>query len=92
MASANQLAIKQGRDPLADKYQAAAELKRSKMATFSEATRQLIDLNRPTWSNAKHAAQWESTLATYAYPVLGLEIWPETGFSRVVSYTWGIKK
>ena len=22
----------------------------------------------------------------------GLEIWPETGFSRVVSYTWGIKK
>ena len=21
-----------------------------------------------------------------------LEIWPETGFSRVVSYTWGIKK
>ena len=21
-----------------------------------------------------------------------LETWPETGFSRVVSYTWGIKK
>ena len=21
-----------------------------------------------------------------------LEIWPETGFSRVVSYIWGIKK
>ena len=71
MASANQLAIKQGKDPLADKYQAAADLKRSKMATFSEATRQVIDLNRPTWSNAKHAAQWESTLATYAFPVLG---------------------
>ena len=24
--------------------------------------------------------------------VQGLDIWPETGFSRVVSYTWGIKK
>ena len=23
---------------------------------------------------------------------LALETWPETGFSRVVSYTWGIKK
>ena len=23
---------------------------------------------------------------------LHLETWPETGFSRVVSYTWGIKK
>ena len=26
---------------------------------------------RPTWSNAKHAAQWTSTLATYAHPVIG---------------------
>ena len=25
-------------------------------------------------------------------PGVVLEIWPETGFSRVVSYTWGIKK
>ena len=71
MAAANLLAIKQGKDPLEDKHQAAEELKRSKMATFSEATRQVIDLNRPSWSNAKHAAQWESTLATYAFPVLG---------------------
>ena len=71
MAAANRLAIKQGKDPLAEKHQAAVELKRSKMATFSEATRQVIDLNRPTWSNVKHAAQWESTLATYAFPVLG---------------------
>ena len=71
LAAANQLAIKQGKDPLADKYQAAAELKRSKIATFSAATRQVVDLNRPTWSNAKHAAQWESTLTTYAFPLLG---------------------
>ena len=71
MAAANQLAIKQGKDPLADKYQAAAELKRSKIATFSAAARQVVDLNRPTWSNAKHAAQWESTLTTYAFPLLG---------------------
>src|SRR5262249_31294270 len=26
---------------------------------------------RAGWRNAKHAAQWEATLATYAYPVIG---------------------
>ncbi len=31
----------------------------------------VIELHRPTWSNVKHAAQWESTLATYAFPVIG---------------------
>ena len=28
-------------------------------------------MRRPTWSNPKHAAQWESTLAAFAYPVIG---------------------
>ena len=27
-----------------------------------------------------------------SWGIYDLEIWPETGFSRVVSYTWGIKK
>ena len=31
----------------------------------------MIELRRPTWSNAKHAAQWESTLVTYAHPLIG---------------------
>ena len=39
--------------------------------TFWEAARRLIESRRPTWSNPKHAHQWESTLATYAFPVLG---------------------
>jgi integrase len=28
-------------------------------------------MKRPGWRNAKHAAQWPSTLATYVYPSLG---------------------
>ena len=28
-------------------------------------------MRRPTWSNTKHASQWENTLRTYAHPVIG---------------------
>ena len=39
--------------------------------TFTEATARVIELRRPVWSNPKHAAQWQSTLRTYAFPVIG---------------------
>ena len=39
--------------------------------TFAEAASSVIELRRPIWSNPKHAAQWESTLATYAFPAIG---------------------
>ena len=39
--------------------------------TFAEASSHVIELRRPIWSNLKHAAQWESTLATYAFPAIG---------------------
>ena len=32
----------------------------------AEAAAEYIGFRRDTWSNAKHAAQWRSTLATYA--------------------------
>ena len=31
----------------------------------------MLELRRPTWSNDKHAAQWESSLATYVFPIIG---------------------
>ena len=31
----------------------------------------MIELNRPTCSNPKHGAQWESTLTNYVFPRLG---------------------
>ena len=39
--------------------------------TFCEAAIEVIEFNRPTWRNAKHAAQWSSTLRTYAFPHFG---------------------
>lgn len=39
--------------------------------TFKAVALEYIKANRAGWKNAKHASQWENTLATYAYPVMG---------------------
>src|SRR3954452_5380693 len=52
------------RDPL-------AACSRLTALTFKAAAEALIESKRPGWRNAKHAAQWGSTLETYAYPLLG---------------------
>jgi len=38
---------------------------------FRECASKYIEAHRSSWKNAKHAAQWESTLAHYAYPIMG---------------------
>jgi integrase len=52
----------EGIDPLSVRPKAAM--------TFREAAEELIETKRSGWRNAKHAAQWSSTLEAYAYPVL----------------------
>ena len=39
--------------------------------TFEHCAETYIAAHRAGWRNAKHAAQWESTLTTYAWPVIG---------------------
>src|SRR5215472_355093 len=39
--------------------------------TFADCAERYIAAHRAGWRNAKHAAQWPSTLQTYAYPVFG---------------------
>ena len=39
--------------------------------TFREAAQRYVAAHASGWKNAKHAAQWTSTLQTYAYPVFG---------------------
>lgn len=53
-----------GGDPIAVKRQA-------KPKTFKEAALELIESKQHGWKNAKHAAQWTSTLETYVFPRLG---------------------
>ena len=71
LAAENQRLIRQGRNPLVEKRQAVEELRRPSILTFAEAADQVIEMRRPTWSNAKHASQWTNTLRTYAHPVIG---------------------
>lgn len=39
--------------------------------TFRDASSRYIAAHKAGWKNEKHGAQWEATLATYAYPVIG---------------------
>lgn len=39
--------------------------------TFKEAATAYIRAHRTGWRNAKHADQWQATLQTYAYPIIG---------------------
>ena len=68
-AMANAQAVRAGRNPLEEKR--AARSPAPAVPLFADAAAQVIRLRRPTWSNPKHAAQWQSTLQTYAYPVIG---------------------
>ncbi|USX25765.1 integrase arm-type DNA-binding domain-containing protein [Oxalobacteraceae bacterium OTU3CINTB1] len=62
-----------GQDPLevrkAEQLAGAAE--RAKMMTFDQCAAAYIAAHRGGWKNAKHANQWENTLATYASPIIG---------------------
>ena len=70
-AVVNARMIREGRDPLGEKREAIAARKRAPTPTFAEASGIVIEMRRPTWTNAKHAAQWTNTLATYAFPTIG---------------------
>ena len=73
IAHDNRTAVAEGRDPVAEKLESREMARRPALSipTFAEAAAHVIELRRPTWSNPKHAAQWESTLATYVHPVIG---------------------
>ncbi|MDV7341592.1 tyrosine-type recombinase/integrase [Terasakiella sp. A23] len=65
--------VRQGIDPIekrkAERLSAQAEA--VKAITFKECAETYIKTHEPSWKNAKHIAQWTSTLKTYAYPVIG---------------------
>ena len=64
---------KDGIDPIAHKKLQALEkdLKEATTLTFKECAEQYIEAHEQGWKNKKHAAQWGSTLTTYAYPTIG---------------------
>lgn len=49
----------------------AAKLEAARAVTFKKCAEDYIASQRAGWRNEKHAKQWEATLQTYAYPLLG---------------------
>lgn len=62
-----------GVDPLdaRDAEKLALKLNQTKNVTFDYCAKEYIAAHRGGWKNAKHAAQWGSTIATYASPIIG---------------------
>jgi len=62
-----------GVDPAVTKKQAKSALaaQRAKAVNFKTLAEQYIAQHEAGWKNAKHAAQWTSTLETYAFPTIG---------------------
>ena len=65
IALGNRKLARAGGDPLAERRHARG------MPTFEVAAAKVLALHRPGWRNAKHAAQWATTLQEYAHPHLG---------------------
>jgi len=60
-----QKVIKAGGDPLSNRKQ------KDEVPIFEDAAKQVWEHLRPSWKNAKHAAQWINTLRQYAFPHIG---------------------
>ena len=62
-------ALARGVDPLEQRRELKA--KGNNAPTFSNCAEQYISTHKPSWKSLKHGQQWENTLKTYAYPVIG---------------------
>jgi len=63
------LLLLDGIDPIEARRQARAEAEGAK--SFRECAEAFLAAHKEGWRNPKHRQQWETTLETYAYPVLG---------------------
>jgi integrase len=62
-ATALRAVLASGGDPKVER------LKEESVPTFGESADAYVEAMRPSWRNAKHAAQWKMTLTKYAAPI-----------------------
>lgn len=72
-AAACRKLVSDGIDPIEDRKAARvdAAIAAPDGLLFRTAAIDYIDTHKSSWKNIKHAQQWENTLETYAYPVMG---------------------
>jgi integrase len=63
----------EGVDPIEARRAARTQTKldAARALTFKQCAEAYVKAHRAGWRNAKHAAQWDATLATYVEPVIG---------------------
>lgn len=76
--------VRTGIDPLEAPKQARAPTPTA-APTFADCARDYIKAHSPGWKNAKHRAQWASTLQTYARPTLADKLPAEITTADVVA-------
>lgn len=72
-AAAQRKLLADGKNPLAVKKEreVARRMAEANIITFDQAAEKYIEAHEPSWKNAKHVAQWRTTLKVYASPVVG---------------------
>lgn len=77
--------VRVGIDPSAERAAARSALatQQASQRTFSQCCDGFLRSKAAEWRNAKHAAQWASTLKTYAYPVVGTMFVGDIGLPQV---------
>lgn len=62
-----------GIDPIETRRNArmTAQAELASLLTFKDAAQSYIASHKAGWKNGKHASQWEATLSTDAYPIIG---------------------
>lgn len=83
-------------DPLDFREQAerAKLAEKGRTITFRQCAKSYIALHEDSWKNNKHRAQWDSTLETYAYPVIGdmcVRDVDSASIMKVIEPLWGTK-
>ena len=71
MAAAARGVLREGRDPLAEREREKEVEARAAKRTSRAVAEAMLDDKQGEWSNAKHRAQWRTTLATHAFPAIG---------------------
>jgi integrase len=85
---------KSGRDPLVERRAGRMAIAAAAIGsgrTFKQAAEEFIELHRPSWRNVRHAGQWETTLAHYAYPIIGamsVDVITTTHVAAVLTSIW----
>jgi integrase len=90
------LQLLDGIDPIAAKreHRTAAKLESAKAVTFAECAARYFEAHRAGWRNAKHTAEWRSSLKAHAEPIIGA--WPVQAIDtalvlKVLEPIWTVK-